>query len=348
MDRFRAMCILLALVLLMSIPGVSAHSPLFSGENESLENAMEVVEPTKSWAIYNELHGGGEAQYYRLVMKQGEKIVISLLSPQASFEKGFLPSVAIMGPGLGSNDTLPSFVERPADSDVLVVQGDPSSKIKFEPFTPAAFHDVAKVTVDVPVDGTYYVAMFDEDMGGSYGIAVGTRETFTAEEWLQIPFVSFRTYQWEGQSALGILAPSIIAFIVSISYAIWASKKRHVPADSVWLLTMISGSLMIATAASILFQMTWGLVQVGWGSFALVSIMFAAIPLILGLMVIRIDLRDRRSQPLTYRTRLALIAIGALGLLFWAGWIIGPILAMTAAFIPSRWIKRPNLIDVNK
>lgn len=348
MDRFRTICIGLALMLLMSIPGASAHSPLFSGDNERLENAMDVDEPTKSWAIYNELHGGGEAQYYRLVMKQGEKIVISLISPQASVEKGFLPSVAIMGPGLGSNDTLPSFVERPASTDVMVIQGDPTSKIKFEPFTPAAFHDVAKVTVDVPVDGAYYVAVFEEDMGGNYGIAVGTRETFTAEEWLLIPFVSFRTYQWEGQSALGILAPSIIAFIVSICLAIWASRKHHVPVDSVWLLTMISGSLMIATAASILYQMTWGLTKVGWDSFALVSVMFATIPLILGLLLIRIGLRDHRSQLLTYRTRLALMVIGALGLLFWAGWIIGPILAIASAFIPSRWIKRPNLIDFKK
>ena len=342
MDRFRIICISLALLMLMSISGVSAHSPLFSGENERLENAMEVNEPTKSWAIYSVLHYGGEAQYYRLVMKEGEKIVISLISPRASVEKGFLPSVAIMGPRLGSNDTLPSFVEKPVNADVRAIHGDPSSTIKFEPFTPAAFHEMAKVTVDVTVNGTYYVAVYDEGIGGNYGIAVGTRETFTAEEWLLIPFVSFRTYQWEGQSALSVLAPSIIAFIVSVGYGMWASRRRHIPIDGLCLLTVLSGSLMVATAASILYQMTWGLAQVGWDSFALVSVMFAAIPLILGLMLIRIGLRDRRSHPFTSRTRLALMVIGALGLLFWAGWIIGPILAMTSAIIPARWMKWPN------
>ncbi len=346
MDRFRATCMGLALFLLISIPSVTAHSPIFSGGNERLDNAMVVDDPTKSWAIYNELPGGGTAHYYRLEMKQGEGIVISLISPQASVEKAFLPSLAIMGPGLGSDGELPSFVERPADVGVLLVPGDPSPTLKFEPFTPAAFHEIAKGAVDAPVNGTYYVVVFDVSVGGNYGIAVGTRETFTAEEWLLIPFVSFRTYQWEGQSALSILAPSIVAFMVSVGYAAWASRKRDVPIDGLWLLTVISGSLMVATAASIFYQMTWGLAKVGWDAFALVSIMFATIPLLLGLMLIRIGLRDRRSRPFTSRTRLALLVIGSFGLLFWAGWIVGPLLAMVSAVIPGRWIGIQALDDL--
>ncbi len=336
----------LALFLLVLIPSVTAHSPIFSGGNERLDNAMVVDDPTKSWVIYNELLGGGTAHYYRLEMKQGEGIVISLISPQVSVEKGFLPSLAIMGPGLGSDGELPSFVERPTDADVLLVPGDPSSAIKFEPFTPAAFHQIAKGTVDAPLNGTYYVVVFDVNVGGNYAIAVGTRETFTAEEWLLIPFVSFRTYQWEGQSALSILAPSILAFIVSVVYATWAYGKRGVPIDGLWLLTVISGSLMVATAASTIYQMTWGLAKVGWDAFALVSIMFASIPFLLGLGLIRIGLRDRRSWSLNSPTRLALLVIGAFGLLFWAGWIVGPLLAMVSAVIPGRWIITPALDDV--
>ncbi|NLT36935.1 MAG: hypothetical protein GXX95_02090 [Methanomassiliicoccus sp.] len=342
MYSFRAICMGLTLMLLMSLPYVAAHSPVFSGGNDGLDRAMEVDDPTKSWAIYNTLPEGGMAHYYRLEMKQGEGIVLSLISPQVSVEKGFLPSVAILGKGLGSNDTLPSFVDRPTDDDALLVKGDPSSTIEFEPFTPAAFHEIAKVTVDAPADGTYYIAVFDENVGGNYGLAVGTRETFTAEEWLLIPFVSFRTYQWEGQTTLSILAPSIIAFFVSFGYAAWTSRRRDVPMDGLWLMTVISGSLMVATAASILYQMTWGLSKVGWVNFALVSIMFAVIPLFLGLMIIRIGLRDSRARPLTHRTRLALLLIGAVGLLFWAGWIAGPILAIISAFFPRRWMKRDH------
>lgn len=335
----------LALFLLVLIPSVTAHSPIFSGGNERLDNAMVVDDPTKSWVIYDELPGGGTAHYYRLEMKQGEGIVISLISPQVSVEKGFLPSLAIMGPGLGSDGELPPFVERPTDADVLLVPGDPSSAIKFEPFTPAAFHQIAKGTVDAPLNGTYYVVVFDVNVGGNYAIAVGTRETFTAEEWLLIPFVSFRTYQWEGQSTLSILAPSILAFMVSVGYGTWAYGKRGVPIDGLWLLTVISGSLMVATAASTLYQMTWGLAKVGWDTFAIVSVMFAIIPLILGRMLIRIGLRDRKSRPYSKSTRVALFVIGALGLLFWAGWIIGPILAMASALIPPRWLLKQSLMS---
>jgi len=160
-----------------------------------------------------------------------------------------------------------------------------------------------------------------------------------------IPFVSFRTYQWEGQSTLSILAPSILAFMVSVGYGTWAYGKRGVPIDGLWLLTVISGSLMVATAASTLYQMTWGLAKVGWDTFAIVSVMFAIIPLILGRMLIRIGLRDRKSRPYSKSTRVALFVIGALGLLFWAGWIIGPILAIASALISPRWLLKQSLMS---
>ncbi len=341
MERSHLISLCLAALILLLTPTVSAHSPLFVGDNESLEDAMVVNDPTKSWAIYNELHQGGEAQYYLLDMKQGERLVVSLIVPAKNVDAGFRPSLAIMGPELGANETTPSFVEIPSNVDVRVVSPDMSSHMEYEPFTPAAFHELAYVTIDIPVDGLYYIAVYDLEMGGKYGLAIGTRETFTAEEWLIIPFLAFRTYQWEGQTTMQILIPAVVAFAIAMAVAVWRTKRNAVPMDLLWALTTLSGALMIGTTGSILFQMYWGLSQSTVEPIALVSALFAAIPLVLGALAIRAGLRKREPHLITNRGRVGLVVIGALGLVFWAGWIIGPAMIIAAAVLPSSWLSRP-------
>jgi hypothetical protein len=56
-----------------------------------LDRASEIHDPTKSWAIYAQLHEGGEAQYYLLSMRKGENITVSLTAPGSSIEQGFVP-----------------------------------------------------------------------------------------------------------------------------------------------------------------------------------------------------------------------------------------------------------------
>ena len=69
---------------------------------------MVISDTTKSWAIYTELHEKEEAQYYKLHLDEGERLKASLYIPLA--EKGFMPNLVIMGPGISSNDVLPEFI----------------------------------------------------------------------------------------------------------------------------------------------------------------------------------------------------------------------------------------------
>ena len=65
----------LAFVMIsLSLGEAVAHSPTTTGDNESLANAALVREPTKSWAIYSDIHKGGEARYYKLELKSGERL----------------------------------------------------------------------------------------------------------------------------------------------------------------------------------------------------------------------------------------------------------------------------------
>lgn len=56
--------------------------------------------------------------------------------------------------------------------------------------------------------------------------------------------------------------------------------------------------------------------------------------------------KDRQGVASTIGTIMALLVIGSFGLLFWAGWIVGPLLAMVSAVIPGRWIGIQALDDL--
>jgi hypothetical protein len=101
----------------------------------------------------------------------------------------------------------------------------------------------------------------------------------------------------------------------------------------VWL-AAVAGLTFVGTAASTFFQLLFGVTQVSVGIDVIITIVFAAIPLILGLATLRIALKN--SQEATLRKRIYLIILGVAALFIWAGLIAGPILAIVAALLPTK------------
>ena len=66
----------------------------------------------------------------------------------------------------------------------------------------------------------------------------------------------------------------------------------------------------------------------------IITLIFALIPILLGVWALRIA---RSTSPQSKEDRLSLVIIGLLGLLFWAGLIIGPVIAFIAALVPERY-----------
>lgn len=340
MLRRLAIPLAMALVVTLMALSASAHAPEFPGGNESLGQAKEIHDPTKSWAIYAELHEGGEAQYYLLSMKEGEKITVSLTASRSATDRGFLPSVALMGRGIERNDTVPSYVEVPEGAGVEVAQGALPSRQSYEPFSPSAFYELGAIAVTAPQDGDYYLAIYENDTGGNYGMAVGLRESFTAVEWLLVPFSALSIYQWEGQSLWMVLAPAIITFMVGLIIMVAASRTRSQPIDVLWALATVSGLLMVASGISLLYQMLWALSQTGTEPAVVVTLIFSIMPLALGSAALRIAHRERPLEGIRPGTRIGLLIIGGLALLLWAGWIVGPVLVIVAAVLPGVWLLR--------
>ena len=66
----------------------------------------------------------------------------------------------------------------------------------------------------------------------------------------------------------------------------------------------------------------------------IVTLIFAILPIVMGLLAIRLAVR--KPVRWTLRSRLYLVFLGCGGLAIWAGFLIGPALAITAAVLPSK------------
>lgn len=335
--------LILTTVLLTLIEGVSAHAPL-SGDvdNESLDEAFVVSDPLKSWVIYTELHTAGEANYYTFELEKNARLTANLLIP-VSEKDTFLPGLIIMGPGVPNTGTTPSYVQVPNGTHVMVIEGKLPAKASYEPFTPASSYLLVDVEMNVTEKGTYYLAVYDSLSGGKYSLAIGYKEEFTVSEWLLIPFNLISIHLWEGQNIVLLLAPLFLTVLVGIILIVW--KRPHVlnrlPA---W--TGISGGLLcLGSGLLTLTQMLYAL-WIAPDMVALVTLIFAVVPIILGYMILRIFLKN--TEKIKRTQRVMLVMYGALGLVVWAGFIVGPILTIVTALLPFIVLRKKKTPSLEK
>jgi hypothetical protein len=327
--RFR-WAILISILCITLMPLAQGHVPLGVGENDSISNAAHIGNPAKSWAIYDDIHHGGQAKYYRLELKMGERLYAGVFLARSD---GFLPGMAALGPGFGNEGYIPPFVEVPAGDGYVAVNGTLNGR-EYEPFTPAAYYQICQLDITVNRSGTYYIAVFEPYQAGDFGIAIGYVESFTVGEWLLIPFSVIDIHLWEGQSPLLIFAPLIITVITVFAAIFWAKKRgRRVPSTARFWLGATAAALCFGTAVMTLLQMGMALsISSGSAAGGVVTLMFALVPMLVGYLQVRQAASEKRD--LGARARMAVL--GVIALAFWAGLLIGPVLAIVTAFLPWR------------
>jgi hypothetical protein len=316
---------LLSIFILVSLCAVaSAHVPIWGGGNDNPDHALPIDDPTESSVVYDAIGEGGGVRYYLLPMEEGDELRLSLFTPEKS---SFVPGLVVMGPGIASEGDLPASVEVPAGAGAFVVAGVPPGKAEYEPFTPTALYPGAAYSSVVTVPGTYYVAVFSADSGGNFGLAVGYREKFSPAEWVLVPLSAVGIHLWEGQPLILVIAPLALTFLAGIGMlARRGGRCRPLPGQA-GLLAVIAALLFIGGGAMTLLQMGIALSKTGYDPSAFLTLAFALIPVLLGLLTFYLGLERERAGRVWGA---AMIGIGVAGLLFWAGLIAGPVLACGA------------------
>jgi hypothetical protein len=320
---------LLSAIILAAGTGIgSAHAPLSVGSNEGISEATLIISPEKSFVLYTMLDGDGEAQYYQFPMENGQILYGSLQVPGPD---SAVPDLVIIGPGISSSGDVPSSLEVPAGSGALLVRGKQPGKPSYEPFSPQPIYEVARFNITVPLDGDYYIAVTGPGRM-KYSLAPGFREEFTAAEWVMVPWSVISIRLWEGQAPAVVFAPVIIIVIVGMVLSVLFLKKQGLKPDLVSWLILLSGLLYLGGASMTGFQILHTVLLTGYSSGVVLTLLFMAGPLILGIIAVRAGIPSPRTDR-SLMSGIRTAVIGILGLLLWAGLIIGPLLALAASAI---------------
>ena len=322
---------LLVLAIIFTVPSILAHTPLkLEDDNNSLEAALEIKNPTKSWTLYREIYETDEANYYKLDLGPGERLVISLYVPRNE-DPNFAPHLLVMGPDIQSKGEVPTYVETPNDVGVAVIEGRRPPKPEYEPFTPSSYFYLADVDVTISNGGTYHFAVYEPSIEGRYGLAVGYREVFTLSEWLLIPLNVINIHVWEGQPLAFIFTPMVVTLLIGIGYMFLKIQSRESLSTH---LGFFGGLLFVGSGFMTLMQMMVALNSAESTSSAIITFVFIAIPMLLGLQIMRSAYKINKNSTLKDRATFAIL--GLVGLFIWAGILLGPIFVFVASIVPGK------------
>jgi hypothetical protein len=331
--------LLMLIVILLSLslaPSVLGHAPLGTGDNEKISTATVIPDPTKSWALYSALNSDGDPQYYTFNVTPGQRIHVMLLKSMSSTEKMFLPMFVILGPQIQKQGTpIEKVTIPPEDSWQVISSQHPAAT--YEPFSPSSFYALSETAFNAPASGQYYVVVYENSTsptGGHYGLAIGDRESYTLDEWVLLPLNLLSIYQWEGQSLVGIIAPMIAIVIIGMILVAWRLRIKCQIGNPFSWVGALAGLVLIGSGADTLLQMIIALFATKVAAEALVTLIFAILPIALGLLALRLSLLNQGK--IGIRGRAYLVIIGVASLFLWAGIFIGPILAVTTAIMPTK------------
>ncbi len=324
--RFLPIFVLAALALVASF--ACAHTPLEAGGGGSIGSAYVIPTPSKSWTLYEELHGPEEPHYYRVDLGEGERIVVRLFVPLGE-ASSFTPVLAVMGPDIGGGE-MPEALEVPEEYGLELVEGNRSRRPEYEPFTPASYIYLAEIRHEPREPATYYFAVYEPEERGRYGLAVGYVEEFTALEWAKVPVDVFGIKLWEGQNPLLVFGP----LVAVVALGVWYVNGREVIKGVPMWLGLGASMLYLGTAVNMFTQMVLALAASGFSSGSFITAIFISVQLGLGYSILQKTLKDRRKR--TLKHRLIVVGYGLLGLLVWAGVLVGPALLFASAVYPDR------------
>ena len=325
---------LIAILVLAPASAAFAHSPIFPEDNHDPSHAYQINNPAKSWAIYTALDHPDKGDYYKFTIAKGDKIEVALMASESPVVSGFLPSFALLVPGSDQKSSLPSYVEVPAGYGTIVVNGKDPGKASYEPFSPGWLYEVASLTTNAPTDGTYYIVVYDNaQKTGNYGLPVGYIESFTPAEWLMIPYNVHTTYVWEGQNRFVTYLPLILTLTIGGIMLYRRSRQGKAPRGVSKWLAAFAGLSFIGTTLGIIYQMLLALAVTGYTADVVFTLMFVVVGTVLGVLTLLYAVREKAA--LTPGRRVALILLGMLAIVGWAGLYLGTTLAILAALVPS-------------
>ena len=330
MNRRLLFILTIVVSLTFLVASTDAHIPIVPDDGTTLATATEVIDPWKSWFYYSDLEAG-EIHYYTFEATVGERIRFMLNVPIPEGDRGFSPGLVLMGPSVTDQGTNPTGLEIPVGAGVMVIAASPL-EAEYEGFTPLSQYTAVDLNMSAPSTGTYYIAVYEGTTGGRYAFVTGYVEAYSLLGWIMVPSMAITIIMWSGQNLLFILLPMLLPLILGLIFLAARHRSVFSRERALTLLGTMGGLLILGSSLSFFTQMTLGLLQAPYNWTVIMSIIFATIPLILGLAVLQTTHSEgwesKRGK------KIALIVLGIISPFVWAGLYLGPILVFIAGLVP--------------
>eukprot|EP00746_Dinoflagellata_sp_MGD_P156165 gnl/MRDRNA2_/MRDRNA2_85720_c0_seq1.p1 gnl/MRDRNA2_/MRDRNA2_85720_c0~~gnl/MRDRNA2_/MRDRNA2_85720_c0_seq1.p1 ORF type:complete len:439 (-),score=56.07 gnl/MRDRNA2_/MRDRNA2_85720_c0_seq1:408-1724(-) len=260
--------------------------------------------------------------------------------------------------GIPVPGALDEILKASADNALILSGSANRSNLSYEPFGPSAYRRLGRFTVTCKQDAEITIAVFMlNSASGRYGIGLGKKERFSAEELLTLSFTLIRVYLWERQHAGIVLLPFLLTSLGGYFGLLAISVLRHRPVHLArW--PCCFGALMDAgVGIGFLVQASWcaretdvgiGGVSVVLGSIHVVAGVLFTLAACGALLVSDDEAAKRLSLPPSALLCVTSAGWGAISAFVWGPYIAGSVLLMTpgiaAVMAPllkryrSRWI----------
>ena len=170
------------LIITFMILPADAHEVFTEGTDFSRENPFAVADSIESAkAVYGRLEPASDIDVYSFTVTAPVRVHARAFVPLVKGVGKFLPSLAVVGPGLpAAADKLPFTI--PQGYGAVVVTNTPPGVKRptfFEPFSGTEYYDAPAFDQTVSGAGTWYVYFWDPyGMGGDYVAILGFREKY--------------------------------------------------------------------------------------------------------------------------------------------------------------------------
>lgn len=334
--RGRSYKLLVAVSILLGLitdtGSVWGHVPVRIEAGHTLKDAAEIKNPSKSWIIYTEIKQPRQPRYYFFSRSAGDRIKLVVTTPEPG---PFVPDLVLMGPGLGSGIEVPPFVELPAGSGSMLVRGKPTDPV-LEPFTSTAIYVVIGLDMAAPANGIYHVAVYSNDQQGKFSLAPGYLESFTPRELIMLAIDIPVIHIWEDQHPVLVFMPMLAVLLIGL-LSLNRNWGVRWPAGLNQRIAAVSGLICLGSAAMTLYQTIRALARTGIESQVVITSFLICFPALGGYLL----LRGSQAGSFGVKTRIKVAFGGMLGLISWAGLLVGPFLALIAALLPTSRTNKP-------
>jgi hypothetical protein len=365
---------LISVILILALSGlvaasasVSAHLPIYESGGSTMETALHIPDPSTSYATYAEFPKGlNGIQFYSLTAKAGQGQYIELDVPSIEYSREFAPVLLLIGPGLPQPNASTEYVLDFYGTNLTSGQGalswnytGPLDEEEFEPFTQVLLLKRQSVNVTLPSDGTYFIAVgkwpfipSPNDLiivkgVAKYILVTGTLEKFALTDYILIPYDWVKGHLFWDENPLIFLLPTYLITAAALVFTTYMRRSRPTPSavgsrrteQAVFYAALTGGLLMVSGGINqLVFLLGNPLFSLGIGE--TIVLMLQGIGIVAGIVALRLSFAFLKPARL-YRL-IAAAAIFLVALIVGSGFLVGPILFLSAAVAGFR-VFRPRI-----